>query len=70
MVMYGQQNRLEEMHGVLDEMENFRFSRTRKTFLIMYKAYYNTGRRPEAAMVQELGLKRCFLVTFKLTYTT
>ncbi|RZR80813.1 hypothetical protein BHM03_00006903 [Ensete ventricosum] len=51
MVMYGQQNRLEEMHGVLDEMENFRFSRTRKTFLIMYKAYYNTGRWPEAATV-------------------
>ncbi|CAL9116469.1 unnamed protein product [Musa acuminata var. zebrina] len=51
MVMYGQQNRLEEMLGVLDEMENFRFSRTRKTFLIMYKAYYNTGRRPEAATV-------------------
>ncbi|KAG6520304.1 pentatricopeptide repeat-containing protein At2g30780-like [Zingiber officinale] len=51
MVMYGQQNRLGEMHGVLDEMENFRFDRTRKTFLIMYKAYANTGRRSEAESV-------------------
>lgn len=51
MVMYGQQNRLGEMHGVLDEMENFRFNRTRKTFLIMYKAYANTGRRSEAESV-------------------
>ncbi|XP_074557132.1 pentatricopeptide repeat-containing protein At2g30780-like [Curcuma longa] len=51
MVMYGQQNRLGEMHGVLDEMENFRFNRTRKTFLILYKAYANTGRRSEAESI-------------------
>ncbi|OAY66846.1 Pentatricopeptide repeat-containing protein [Ananas comosus] len=51
MVMYGKQNRLEEMHSVLDEMENYRFNLTRKTFLIMYKAYWNVGRRSEAETV-------------------
>ncbi|RWW06699.1 hypothetical protein GW17_00029952 [Ensete ventricosum] len=51
MVMYGQQNRLEEMHGVLDEMENFRFDRTKKTFFILYKGYSNIGRRLEAETV-------------------
>ncbi|CAL9037517.1 unnamed protein product [Musa banksii] len=51
MVMYGQQNRLEEMHGVLDEMENFRFGRTKKTFFILYKGYSNIGRRLEAETV-------------------
>ncbi|WOL08755.1 hypothetical protein Cni_G17508 [Canna indica] len=51
MVMYGQQNRLGEMHKVLDEMENFRLSRTKKTFMIMYKAYSNRGRRSEAETI-------------------
>jgi hypothetical protein len=36
------------MHGVLDEMEFFRFDRTKKTFWIMYKAYVNSGRMAEA----------------------
>jgi len=39
MVMYGQQNRLEEMHAVLDEMEVYKFDRTKKSFVIMFKAY-------------------------------
>lgn len=47
MVMYGRQNRLEEMHGVLKEMEACNFDRTKKTFLIMCKAYSNLGRMRE-----------------------
>ncbi|KAG1331764.1 pentatricopeptide repeat-containing protein [Cocos nucifera] len=60
MVMYGKQNRLKEMHEVLDEMENCRYFPTKKTFLIMYKAYFTIGRRLEAqtviGMMWKLGL--------------
>ncbi|XP_072984447.1 pentatricopeptide repeat-containing protein At2g30780-like [Typha latifolia] len=60
MVMYGQQNRLAEMHGVLDEMENYRFERTKKTFLIMHKAYLNVGRRIEAETIRGMMWKHGF----------
>ncbi|KAH7666879.1 Tetratricopeptide-like helical domain-containing protein [Dioscorea alata] len=51
MVMYGKEKRWEEMHSVLDEMELFRFDPTKKTYLIMYKAYSEIGRRWEAETV-------------------
>lgn len=51
MVMYGSQNRLEEMESVLDEMEVLRFNPTKKTFLIMYRAYLKSG---EKSKVQRL----------------
>lgn len=60
MVMYGQQNRLGEMHEVLDEMENSRFNRTKKTFLIMYKAYSSIGRKLEANTVIGMMWKHGF----------
>jgi hypothetical protein len=57
MVMYGMHNRLQEMHEVLDEMECLQLNRTKKTFLIMRKAYCNLGRNLEANAVGGLMLK-------------
>ncbi|KAK8941736.1 Pentatricopeptide repeat-containing protein [Platanthera guangdongensis] len=62
MVMYGQRNQLEEMHRVLDEMENFRFD-----------PYSKAGRRSEAEILVGmmckygfLGPKGCFAFLFGL----
>ncbi|KAG0498475.1 hypothetical protein HPP92_003166 [Vanilla planifolia] len=63
MVMFGQLNRMEEMHNVLDEMENFQFFRTKKTFLIMYKAYSKAGRMFEAETIVGMMWKNGFLDT-------
>ncbi|KAJ0977599.1 hypothetical protein J5N97_013073 [Dioscorea zingiberensis] len=63
MVMYGKEKRWEEMHGVLDEMELFRFDRTKKTYLIMYKAYSEIGRRWEAETVIGMMWKHGFVTT-------
>lgn len=60
MVMYGKQNRLKEMHEVLDEMESYRFFPTKKTFLIMYKAYSTIGRWEEAQTVIGMMWKHGF----------
>ncbi|XP_020580728.1 pentatricopeptide repeat-containing protein At2g30780 [Phalaenopsis equestris] len=61
MVMYGQRNQIDGMHGALQEMEHFRFDRTKKTFLIMYKAYSKAGRRSEAEIVVGMMCKNGFL---------
>ncbi|KAK3135733.1 hypothetical protein QOZ80_5BG0422740 [Eleusine coracana subsp. coracana] len=60
MVMYGKHRRLEEMHEVLDEMECFRFHRTKKTFWIMHKAYVSCGRRDEANTILAMMWKHGF----------
>ncbi|CAD6272165.1 unnamed protein product [Miscanthus lutarioriparius] len=60
MVMYGKHRRLEEMHGVLDEMECFKIDRTKKTFWIMYKAYVSCGRRTEANTILGMMWKHGF----------
>ncbi|KAL5203499.1 hypothetical protein ABZP36_014451 [Zizania latifolia] len=60
MVMYGKHHRLSEMHGVLDEMEFFRFDRTKKTFWIMYKAYMSCERRAEANTILGMMWKHGF----------
>lgn len=43
MVMFSAANRLEEMENVLEEMSRFNLEPTKKTFLIMYKAYSKWG---------------------------
>ncbi|KAM3410428.1 hypothetical protein ACQJBY_002563 [Aegilops geniculata] len=60
MVMYGKHHRLAEMHGVLDEMEYFRFDRTKKTFWILHKAYLSCGRRSEADTILGMMWKHGF----------
>uniref|UniRef100_A0A0D9WGE3 Pentacotripeptide-repeat region of PRORP domain-containing protein n=1 Tax=Leersia perrieri TaxID=77586 RepID=A0A0D9WGE3_9ORYZ len=60
MVMYGKKHRLPEMHGVLGEMEFFRFDRTKKTFWIMYKAYMSCGRTAEANTILGMMCKHGF----------
>ncbi|KAL5229454.1 hypothetical protein ABZP36_028230 [Zizania latifolia] len=60
MVMYGKRHRLLEMHGVLDDMEFFRFDRTKKTFWIMHKAYMSCGREAEANTILGMMWKHGF----------
>ncbi|PKA60899.1 Pentatricopeptide repeat-containing protein [Apostasia shenzhenica] len=62
MVMYGQRNQLVEMHGVLGEMEPW-FDRTKRTFLIMYKAYSKAGRMSEAETIIGMMWKYGFLAS-------
>lgn len=47
MVMHGYQNRLNQMEDVLEEMKSSHFRPTKKTFLILYKAYMKFGMEAE-----------------------
>lgn len=60
MVMCGKHNRLKEMHAVLDEMEIYKFSPTKKTFLIMFKAYWEIGMKSEAESILAMIWKHGF----------
>ncbi|XP_078439920.1 pentatricopeptide repeat-containing protein At2g30780-like [Wolffia australiana] len=68
MVMYGQQNRFKEMTTVLSEMEAFKFDPTKKTFLIMYKAFSNFGKKFEAESVIGLMWKYGFIIPGDVFY--
>ncbi|CAO2840783.1 unnamed protein product [Amaranthus hypochondriacus] len=57
MVMYSSQNRLQEMENVLAEMENVNLNRTKKTWVILFKAYLNSGPRCKLEQVQGLLCK-------------
>ncbi|KAM2001143.1 hypothetical protein EV1_008158 [Malus domestica] len=54
MAMYASQKRLKEMESVLIQMENFKIACTKKTFVILYKAYLMCDQRYKVAQV--LGL--------------
>ncbi|CAJ1907014.1 unnamed protein product [Sphenostylis stenocarpa] len=43
LVMYGSQKPLNQLHDVLEEMENVKLVCTKKTLWILYKAYMNRG---------------------------
>ncbi|KAK8635958.1 hypothetical protein V6N13_004669 [Hibiscus sabdariffa] len=58
MVMYGLQKRLEEMENVLNDMDNARIDYTKKTFVIMHKAYLMGGKRHKVETVAGLMCKR------------
>ncbi|XP_043718849.1 pentatricopeptide repeat-containing protein At2g30780-like [Telopea speciosissima] len=60
MVMYASQNRLEDMENVLNEMEIFNIFPTKKTFIIMYKAYSKYGQRYKLERLLGLMCKHGF----------
>ncbi|KAF5178978.1 Pentatricopeptide repeat-containing protein family [Thalictrum thalictroides] len=60
MVMYSSANRLEEMARVLDEMKKFNIDPTKKTFLIMYKAYSHCGPRSQVERLLGIMCKHGF----------
>ncbi|GAB2234349.1 hypothetical protein Droror1_Dr00003597 [Drosera rotundifolia] len=53
MVMYSSQSRLKEMENVLKEMESVNILTTKKTFLILFKAYSKWG--PTCKLEQVVG---------------
>ncbi|KAI3863878.1 hypothetical protein MKW98_031470 [Papaver atlanticum] len=60
MVMCSSQNRLEEMEKVLEEMEQSNIDPSKKTFLIMYRAYTDYGHRTKVELVVGAMFKHGF----------
>lgn len=57
MVMYASERRLEEMESVLQQMENVKMRRVKRTFQILYKAYKRYGEKYKFDQVMGLMLK-------------
>ncbi|XP_028767388.1 pentatricopeptide repeat-containing protein At2g30780 [Neltuma alba] len=60
MVMYGSQQRFEEMESVLNEMESVNMSSTKKTLWILYNAYVSCDQRSKVMKILGLMCKRGF----------
>lgn len=60
MVMYGSQQRFEEMENVLNEMESVNMNSTKKTLWILYNAYVRCDQRSKVAKIFGLMCKRGF----------
>ncbi|XP_010256475.1 PREDICTED: pentatricopeptide repeat-containing protein At2g30780-like [Nelumbo nucifera] len=60
MVMYSSLNRFEEMENVLEEMGRFNLDPSKKTFLIMYKGYMQSGHRTKVARILGMMCKHGF----------
>ncbi|KAI3934322.1 hypothetical protein MKW92_003062 [Papaver armeniacum] len=60
MIMYSSQNRLEEMEKVLEEMGQSNIYPSKKTFLIMYRAYTDYGHRTKVEQAVGVMFKHGF----------
>ncbi|KAK4275695.1 hypothetical protein QN277_018734 [Acacia crassicarpa] len=60
MVMYGSQQRFEEMENVMNEMETVNMSSTKKTLWILYNAYVSCDQRSKVGKILGLMCKRGF----------
>lgn len=66
MVMYGSQNRLGEMEKVLSDMDSVRLDWTKKTLWILYKVYFNCGKKSKLDQVAGLMCKYGYGIPFDL----
>ncbi|CAN6693867.1 unnamed protein product [Malus baccata var. baccata] len=64
LVMYAAQNRLKEMENVLIQMENLNMPCTKKTFVILYRAYLMCGQRYKVAQIRGLMWKHGYEMPF------
>ncbi|KAJ4837038.1 hypothetical protein Tsubulata_028293 [Turnera subulata] len=67
MLMYGEENRLEEMEAVLHEMEKLKLRPCKSTLWILYKAYENWDDRHKVQLIAGLMCKHGYGIPFKLS---